>query len=104
MVDKWSQDVHFKEGTLKGYDVHASDRSRHEALERSVHKNGYSATVKKLVAVSNLSVKHRMIHATYRDDIEWLENKYGAEAEEADRERRRTGHTGTRHHPKSIHR
>lgn len=66
-----------KKGTLSGlgYGVHESTTKRQEALRRSLKKNGYSVTIKKLNAVRVLSRNTQPKNSSiYARDIKYVQS------------------------------
>ena len=60
-----------------GYAVHETERSRHIALKKALHKYGFSSVIKKLNAVRVLSKNTNPANSIiYKHDIRYLENKY----------------------------
>ena len=90
-------------GGLHGYAIDLPERERHEAIERTVHADGYRDAMIRLSRLRTWNKHHESNYRVVNGDMRWAQDKWGEKAEEADEERRRTGMTGTRHHPKSIH-
>jgi hypothetical protein len=69
--DKWFEPT----GTLHGWTSDGSESERHAALERSVHSEGYTTTIRKLVALKNVTTS-RQTKSAANEGILYLQGKY----------------------------
>ena len=76
--DKFSRNVHLVRGGLHGYCTHCPLSARRAALTRTVDKDGYATTVRRLNYIANLDKHRPAIHRVMRADLHWLEANYGA--------------------------
>lgn len=95
-MERWSRDVHPREGALLRYGWRADESAelRHRALERSVHRDGYAKTIERLDFVANVAGRdnHRLKQSA-TEDRAWLEDQHEPE----DSPRRRSTHEVREH-------
>lgn len=73
---KWSRGVRLR-GSLHGWHADLSERSRHEALERSVHADGYATTVRRLNFIRNVAGRDdERAKRVAGEDLRWLERRH----------------------------
>ena len=72
-AQKFSRNVHLVHGGLMGWCAHCSAKARHAALTRTVRKDGYAKTVRRLNYIRNLQEHHSAVHRVMTADLRWLE-------------------------------
>ena len=71
MVRKWYK----ARGTLYGWSKRKSALSRHRALRKSVKREGYATTTRKLIGLANVT-RDRYTERIARADARWLRSQY----------------------------
>lgn len=76
--ESWSRHVHVEPGGLHGWCARCDEASRHEALRRSVHADGYATTVRRLNFIVNVGNRRTDEHARRiaHEDERWLERMH----------------------------
>lgn len=80
MGEKWARKVHLQ-GHLSGWHEDEGERTRHEALNRTVRRDGYATTIRRLDFIANVANRsnNTKLHRVARSDIKWLERKHERE-------------------------
>jgi len=96
MGEKWARKVHLQ-GHLSGWHEDEGERTRHEALNRTVRRDGYATTIRRLDFIANVANRSNntkllvafvpdrflsqadRLHRVARSDIKWLERKHERE-------------------------
>jgi hypothetical protein len=72
--------ISLKKGALTkfGYHIDLPANQRHEALARSVRKNGYATTLKRVVLLRTYNKSRSYLRKKVDSDIKWLQRYYGS--------------------------
>lgn len=77
--EKFSQHITIRHGKLYGWQADSSAEDRHKALAKSVRKDGYATTIRRLNLIHNLGNPETDQHARQVavEDEDWVRRKYG---------------------------
>ena len=63
----------------QGYRVEEGQLSRRTALAKAVHHYGYSETLEKVTALSQVNKDHKENHRRILDDLDYLNKEFGGQ-------------------------